>query len=294
MRALVLGLLLLVSARLQAADGRSEEAAEQDRKAKVALLAASIEARTERVVEHLKKKGPEKAQRIKRLRRGKIDPSAIGTVNDQSTGAIRFANDEIKKKQVADAEADLEEMNQRLQRLESRSELVMPELPRKLQVGAVGVLEHRHGNSVQVIDATNMLVEIPLTEERVWISGVSTAGIADDKGVELPQVFEVTGTTSYQTALGAKRTVLMLERFDTAGAEALVLELAKQRIADAAQKKASARTPVDPEKAASSSLKIAKQLLDRGNKSAAETRLKKIVEEFPETPAAKEAAELLD
>lgn len=89
-------------------------------------------------------------------------------------------------------------------------------------------------NVVQVIDEDAMLVrdfvsegggvtavgdrvfrEAVVTRELLFMMrGVSTEGITDDSGYEPKGLFEVTGTESYTTVSGAKKTVFVLRPFD--------------------------------------------------------------------------------
>ena len=62
---------------------------------------------------------------------------------------------------------------------------------------------------------------------------MSSEGIADDTKIELDdngKVYEVSGTHTYQTALGAQRTVMVLEPFDMeAVVKFLANEIAKEK-----------------------------------------------------------------
>jgi hypothetical protein len=79
-----------------------------------------------------------------------------------------------------------------------------------------------------IIDSNNAIAEfkintgasafkpIPVYDTLVWVKGVDTKGIADDQ-LLLPEgdyVFKVTGTKSYDTVMGAKKTVFVLEPYE--------------------------------------------------------------------------------
>lgn len=51
---------------------------------------------------------------------------------------------------------------------------------------------------------------------------------------------------------------------------------------------------IDPEQAARSKLELANRLLQAGDRKAAEDWLRRLMDEFPDTAAAKEAKKLLD
>jgi hypothetical protein len=67
---------------------------------------------------------------------------------------------------------------------------------------------------LQVVDKENMLVQlvnymIDKGKEVYWVQR-DTNGIVDDQKITLDQVYEVTGTTTYQTAFGGSKTVFQL------------------------------------------------------------------------------------
>jgi hypothetical protein len=68
------------------------------------------------------------------------------------------------------------------------------------------------GTVVSVVDETNMILNI--LGQDYWVSGVPTNGLTDGAGWgdKYDVCFEVVGTTDFQTVLGAKRTVLKLQR----------------------------------------------------------------------------------
>lgn len=70
---------------------------------------------------------------------------------------------------------------------------------------------------VQVIDETTMLANVYfLGETTVWLRGIDTAGVADGQELRIGNkiVFHVSGTKKYETALGASRTVHVVEPID--------------------------------------------------------------------------------
>lgn len=76
----------------------------------------------------------------------------------------------------------------------------------------------------QVVDERNMLVKVTRfshTRGReaatylIWVVG-QYKGVVDDQNVTFNEVFRVTGTKQYPTAIGGSKTVFMLEQFDIA------------------------------------------------------------------------------
>ena len=67
---------------------------------------------------------------------------------------------------------------------------------------------------IQVIDSTNMLVEVYYSgigisprAKSIWIEGMATNGIVDDQNLILTQVFYIKGTKTYSTQFGSTSTV---------------------------------------------------------------------------------------
>lgn len=117
----------------------------------------------------------------------------------------------------------------------------------RLQVGDIGRLtgnlesppdpETNHFRVLQVVDESNMLItshgnEVLSMEDQllglvpsafpyvnksveavVWVTGIRTAGITDGTYTKLGQVFEVSGTKKYETAIGASKTVFVISPF---------------------------------------------------------------------------------
>ena len=100
----------------------------------------------------------------------------------------------------------------------------------------VGCLDSSSGDRItwkvfQVIDGRNMIVQskIDSAEKVVWVSGVNTTGIADKSYQRLGQVFEVTGTKQYGTAIGGTNTVLVLSLFSIQDTDAFIAKFKVER-----------------------------------------------------------------
>lgn len=99
----------------------------------------------------------------------------------------------------------------------------------KLRTGDIGQVVSgggANGNQFriqQIIDGKNMIVtnidaegstiqdfafaNVVVPECWLWISGVNTSNLSDDRGVVLDAIYECKGTRSYVTVLGASRTI---------------------------------------------------------------------------------------
>ena len=104
---------------------------------------------------------------------------------------------------------------------------------------------------IQVVDDDNAIVEIQYepyvayarsVKETVWIK-MSTKDMADDKKYSTNEYFKVTGTKKYDTAVGATKTVMMLEPTDNP--EEKEAAEAKEKAASVAQKKAAERAEAE-------------------------------------------------
>jgi len=98
----------------------------------------------------------------------------------------------------------------------------------------------------QVVDERNMLVKVTRFNHAsrseagdylVWVVG-KYSGVVDGQTVTFNEVFRVTGTKQYTTAIGGSKTVFMLERFDIAPiverlkAEAVANKPANEKMAE--------------------------------------------------------------
>lgn len=170
------------------------------------------------------------------------------------------------------------------------------------EVGHFGTMKDHNCIVQQVIDDRNMLVEYSdIQVGRVgggpimWVTGVPTTGYVDGKGLELKQMFRVSGTKKYNTALGFAKTVRVLEPFDVSAA----LPFAPKPVVKAKTEDAKVPTKEQPAKEANpqtlsaQKLVLAKSLL-KSNPAAAKKRLEEVIASYPETESAKEAKKLLD
>jgi hypothetical protein len=192
------------------------------------------------------------------------------------------------------------------------------------KVGAVGTVRRFWLKVVQRVSATEARVEIlreatpdelrlirkgflarPTVD--VLLKNANLSDKADGQVLTSDMCFAVTGTQTYTTALGAPRTVFVLEPFETKGAEAIYKKAlaeertsAKQVVADRerraeakrqAKKEASARTEARKYPAL---LKNGQNLAKVGLYAAAEKKFRQIVAESPGSEPAEQAKKELE
>ncbi len=171
-------------------------------------------------IQRARKKAAYIQQDLKENRTARVNPNQRVVTVDAATKERTYPSEEVKHHDIQNDERRLKSLQDTLERLDKS--LPMPQLILdNLHVGAVGALEFPEGmigdrtpsfEVMQITDGTNMMVT--MFGQRVWVSGVSTAGLVDGKKVELPQVFRITGTKTYKTAIGGSNTVFVFSPVD--------------------------------------------------------------------------------
>jgi hypothetical protein len=135
----------------------------------------------------------------------------------------------------------------------------------------------------------------------VWLSGVSTRGIADDEQHTFDGWFGWDGTKSYTTVTGAAKTVrrlralpLDVEKIASAYRARCTELVALQPPVAKPIRKALHHAPVDKDREYKAMLTNARNLAKAGLPDAARKNLKRILKEAPGTSIAKEAQQELD
>lgn len=161
----------------------------------------------------------------------------------------------------------------------------LPDLQQKrFSKGQIGRLPGTY-EVLQVLDGKSASVRPVGGDDRFHVEGPDIKDkFADGDKTTIGGNFEVIGTTSYTTVLGAKATVFVLRSFDAAPYYA---ELKKR---EAAKQKPKAKPTT--RSTAASQLRLAKKLLDK-KPDVGRKRLQAIIDKYPDSNAAKEAAELL-
>jgi hypothetical protein len=137
---------------------------------------------------------------------------------------------EGQKQKQEEQKAELWRMTRHLKELEENDppylHLYIPATAGRWEVGNFGTPEgdsRRQLTVEQVISKNKMLVrcqcpanmeKIPADDTLVLFSGFPTSGITDGKALGMPQFIIITGTTTYATAAGGTKTVLVVKPLD--------------------------------------------------------------------------------
>ena len=139
--------------------------------------------------------------------------------------AVSFRSRDLKNTAVQNAAADVEAMQQKIKSAQDGSLVVAPRLYAPLEIGDLGRFAHAFIKVLQVIDPDETLGELTCHNENgiqqtipVWIVRAPLDNAVDGKAykIEGDILYHVTGRKQYTTALGASRTVLLIERLDEA------------------------------------------------------------------------------
>jgi hypothetical protein len=205
-------------------------------------------------IDRLKEEEKKQDAHLQRLKKGVINRNAKGvTIPANEKQAVTFPNKEAKDKAVDAAEKQLTKTKDEIDKFSDAikgykdgTKFYYGVLDYPPKIGDFGKLYP--GDTIvnvrQVIDKNTMLVRVyysvpgfkvlgggPPVKKRVvntletkeimlMVKGVSTKGATDGAGFDLPQVFEVTDTETYKTAVGGSNTVFVIEPMDTKKIEA--------------------------------------------------------------------------
>jgi hypothetical protein len=180
-------------------------------------------------------------------------------------------------------------------KLKQASVFQIPALAPPLRIGDIGPVPRSHVNIHQVhgpLEFRAAIVPSNSADVEVIIRGVQTAGMSDKSGQPFTTCLRVTGSASYVTVAGGRRTLPLLEPFDTTKAEHLFAEA----VAKESDSKHPAQKPVnvDADARAKARLSNARNLAKPKLYDAAEKKLRQIIKDVPGTPTAAEAQKELD
>ncbi len=188
----------------------------------------------------------------------------------------------------------------------------------ELETGSVGIVT-KDALIIQRIDNNTALIQLPFPvgyemlalrylvrskEFTLLLKGVDLSDFVDKDSISLKRIMKVTGTETYTAVSGASRTVRTLEPVSPEDQDKILKRIDEiknepdtQRRAEAAEKAKAAAVAkearlADKEGTAASKLKPAKALMTT-NPEKAKQRLAEIIEQYPQTKAAKEAKELM-
>jgi hypothetical protein len=168
-----------------------------------------------------------------------IRPSQRAEAKPQAKSTVYFESDSERSKAIKEFSEKLAAAKKRVDDLKSGAIFDCPLIDKSifagpLQVGSIGLLRQQAIKAKQVLNANEALVarlsdvisstinpntgggNVVETGEGdpFLLRGISTAGWADGKELPMRQPIIFTGTYSYTSAAGAKRTVLLAEPLD--------------------------------------------------------------------------------
>jgi len=156
-----------------------------------------------------------------------------GTLID-SDGSITYRTEDEKKAGIKRARQNGRDTERRWKKLKRNQPFYCAPLELKeLAVGSIGTLRTNDAWVLQVVGKNEMLVREewvidiwtarnnrPVMKHRdvekvFWLKGVSTEGVVDKSRLEYDKPLQITGTKTYDTAVGTS-TVFVLEPIDLA------------------------------------------------------------------------------
>lgn len=121
----------------------------------------------------------------------------------------RFSTIKAKKHWVQKFQDDFDKLLQELNLRNSPDYVPCPYMRvSPIKVGNAGFFRAQQ-KVQQVVSDRQMLIII--NDQTVWIDGVSTAGLTDDSYISFDDPFYISGTKSYETAIGGTKTVFVAE-----------------------------------------------------------------------------------
>ena len=204
-----------------------------------------IEDRTKKAISSLKDEEKKQNSHLQRLKNGIFDKNIKDVMIPANVKQpIRFPNKEAKDKTIDSANKKLSETKDQLKKYTDGTEFYYGSLSYPPKIGDFGKVYPNDTivNVRQVIDKNTMLIRVyyivkgvkilgkpgnqvvvndfQTKEVMLMVKSLSTKGATDGAGFDLPQIFEVTGTETYNTTFGSSNTVFIIEPIDTKKLEA--------------------------------------------------------------------------
>lgn len=191
----------------------------------LASRAQAIIEETENHKKYLDKTLKSKEKQLAAAKKGKINRNSGNSgrssrVGDRGVLRMEFKSKEARQEVVDELTANVEKLNEDIKSIDNRTTVVFPSLSAIMETGDFGVFFGKKIHILQIIDEKTMRAELrdPRIEVnrniRVMVKNFSTSGMVDDQTVDCDTVFEVTGTETYQTAVGGTQTVFVLKPLD--------------------------------------------------------------------------------
>ncbi len=130
----------------------------------------------------------------------------------RAAGRARYSSGQAKREAIIQAGAEVTGAEQVLRAVKAGKMIALKMGPAELKVDAFGLLDFPVIVS-QVIDATTVLcyAEAAGRGEPFFLRGIPTAPLTDGDELRVKKPVVVTGTESYVTVQGARKTVLVAE-----------------------------------------------------------------------------------
>jgi hypothetical protein len=125
-----------------------------------------------------------------------------------------YDSEATRNQHLQSLERTIAKYKETLRELKANSPIYLADMPAEApRIGMIGLLGALRIQ--QVVGPTEAIVERASTPSySFWITGVRTDGIADDSEVTPVDVFQVTSTKTYATAIGSTKTIYVLEPVD--------------------------------------------------------------------------------
>lgn len=192
--------------------------------------ATLVKERTTKMINDLKEAEKNQTVHLKRVKQGVIDKTERTMVIPATkTKPIRFPNKNIKDKNIENAEQQLIKLQDKIKHYNNGEKFYYGVLNYPPKIGDFGQVEY--GNTrvhvYQVINENSMLIKTAYPDKAryadnkprsitlfLMVKGISTKGATDRTGFDLPQVFEITDTETYETIDGSN-TVFIITPMNT-------------------------------------------------------------------------------
>jgi hypothetical protein len=188
--------------------------------------AQAIVEETEKHKKYLERTLESEEKRLAAAKKGKINPRGGNSSSTSRSGnreiiRFQFSSKEARQQSVDELTEKVDQLKKDIKSIDKREAVVFPSLSARMEVGDFGVFFGNKIYVLQIIDSKTMRAE--LRDPRVGINkninvmvrDLPTSGMVDDQAFACETVFEVTGTETYNTAIGGTQTVFVLKPLDT-------------------------------------------------------------------------------
>jgi hypothetical protein len=181
---------------------------------------------TEKHKKYLQRNLENEEKRLEAAKKAKINPKGGNSSSTSKSGnreiiRFQFSSKEAREESVKELTEKVDQLTKDIKSIDEREAVVFPSLSARMQVGDFGGFFGNKIYVLQIIDSKTMRAE--LRDPRVgtnkninvMVRGLPTSGMVDNQAFACETVFEVTGTETYNTAIGGTQTVFVLKPLDT-------------------------------------------------------------------------------